>query len=72
MIKVMVRERVFGKEGSCKEEMKVRDHKSGQIAQVYNGVLTIYSKTAEDTGKPEVEDAVAGYEPGSWLSWEKS
>ena len=47
------------------------EHKSGSIAQVYNGVLTIYSEVDKDTSKPEPHLAVAGYEPGSWLSWEK-
>lgn len=66
MIKVTVIEKETNKDGIWKEEIKVKEHKEGYRANVYNGVLTIYVGGSE----PSFQDAIAGYMPNSWLSWQ--
>lgn len=68
MIKVTHRQRAYSATGTCSEEMKVIEHEKGEHAQVYNGVLTVYTDFPDVAGVK----AIAGYMPDSWTKWEKA
>ena len=72
MIKVTLKSefRAESKGDGSKPTPEVKGHKDGEYAAVFNGVLTIYSKNSSST--TDYVNAVAGYEPGSWASWEKA
>ena len=66
MIKVTTRQRIYPTTGSQTEEIKVIEHKKGMNAQVYNGVLTIYTDVVDKVGAL----GIAGYMPDAWIRWE--
>jgi hypothetical protein len=76
MIKVTVKENTVVRDaGATVHEVKnvVKEHKDGTWAMVHNGVLSVYSDESKGTDViPAAMRAIAGYEPGSWLSWEKA
>lgn len=69
MIKVIVKETVLNEKGGYETILKEKQHDKGDKASVFNGVLTIFNSAA--TGI-DFSNAVAGYEPSAWVSWEKA
>jgi hypothetical protein len=71
MIKVTAKEVVVNKDKLYETQQAAKEHKDGLYASVYNGVLTIYNGIDKDSSKPETTNAIAGYMPDSWVSWQK-
>lgn len=69
MIKVVVKEVVLNEKSSYETKLVTKEHAKGDKASVFNGVLTIFTAAAASN---DFANAVAGYEPSSWVSWEKA
>lgn len=70
MIEVLTKSQKLTDKGYVTEYNRIK-HEKGQYANVYNGVLTIYSEMEKDTWKLEPQHGIAGYMPDAWVSWEK-
>lgn len=68
MIKVTVKESVLGDKG-YETKLITKEHPNGGKASVFNGVLTVFTETAQSN---DFSHAIAGYEPSAWSSWEKA
>ncbi len=68
MIRVTVKQGRTDAEGKYINEIIVMEHKEGTKAWVANGVLTIYP---ENVISMDFGNAIAGYESGSWVGWQK-
>jgi hypothetical protein len=71
MVKVVVKEGHLYKNQGIEVEQKTntREHKDADWGFVFNGVLTLYPKGCN---KEDYHKAIAAYEPGSWVSWQKA